>query len=133
MVEFVGVWALVRRFGNIRGWELPEVAILCWLVIDRLLDRRDRGRRLRPVLASDRAGVRPPAAAAAPHRDAGGGGRVRLARLGRWLQAVVILIWGLASAEIPRSPLRVLLLAETMAGATLLFLGVFVATAAIAF
>ena len=27
-VEFVGVWALVHRFGNIRGWELPEVAIL---------------------------------------------------------------------------------------------------------
>ena len=32
-VEFVGVWALVRRFGNIRGWELPEVAILYGLVM----------------------------------------------------------------------------------------------------
>ena len=61
------------------------------------------------------------------------GAEFAFARLGRWLQAAVILVWGLASAGIPWTPLRVLLLAETMAGVTVLFLGVFVATAAITF
>ena len=28
-VEFVGLWALFRRFGSIRSWALPEVA-LCY-------------------------------------------------------------------------------------------------------
>ena len=28
VIEFVGVWALLDRFGNVRGWELAEVAVL---------------------------------------------------------------------------------------------------------
>ena len=54
-------------------------------------------------------------------------------RAGRWLYGVAILTWGLVDAGIAWSPARVLLLAETIAGVTVLFLGVFVATAAVTF
>ena len=133
-VEFVGVWALVHRFGNIRGWELPEVAILYGLVMlgfsmseivgrgfDLFSDQVRRGEFDRLLLRPRHTVLQV------------AGAEFAFARLGRWLQAAVILTWGLASAAIPWSPLRVLLLAETVAGVTVLFLGVFVATAAITF
>src|SRR4051794_25811298 len=31
-VEFVGVWALFARFGQIRGWTLPQIALFYGIV-----------------------------------------------------------------------------------------------------
>lgn len=133
-VEFVGVWALLRRFGNVRGWELPEVAILYGLVmlgfstaemVGRGFDmfyRQVRGGDFDRLLLRPRNTVLQVA-----------GAEFAFARLGRWLQAAVILTWGLAAAAIPWTPARALLLVETAAAVTVLFLGVFVATAAITF
>ena len=28
VVEFLGIWALFDRFGSLRGWTLPEIALL---------------------------------------------------------------------------------------------------------
>ena len=30
--EFFGIWALLLRFGNVRGWTLPEVALFYGIV-----------------------------------------------------------------------------------------------------
>ena len=133
-VEFVGVWALLHRFGNVRGWELPEVAILYGLVMIGFSTAEIVGRGFDLFSHQVRRGefdrllLRP-----RPTVLQVAGAEFAFARLGRWLQAAVILVWGLAAAGIPWSPLRVLLLAETLAGVTVLFLGVFVATAAITF
>lgn len=133
-VEFVGVWALVRRFGNVRGWELPELAVLYGLLmlgfstaemVGRgfdLFSRQVRGGDFDRLLLRPRHTVLQVA-----------GAEFAFARLGRWLQAAVILTWGLAAAAIPWNAARVLLLVETAAAVTVLFLGVFVATAALTF
>ena len=133
-VEFVGVWALLHRFGNVRGWELPEVAILYGLVmvgfstaemVGRGFDtfsRQVRGGGFDRLLLRPRHTVLQVA-----------GAEFAFARMGRLLQAAAILAWGLASAAISWTPARVVLLMETVAGVTVLFLGVFVATAAITF
>ena len=44
VIEFVGIWALFNRFGNLRGWTLPEVALLYGMIevtfaISRMLSR----------------------------------------------------------------------------------------------
>ena len=133
-VEFVGVWALLSRFGNVRGWELPEVAILYGLAMVGFSTAEIVGRGFDLFSHQVRRGdfdrllLRPRHTVLQV-----AGAEFAFARLGLWLQAAVILVWGLASAGIPWTPLRVLLLAETMAGVTVLFLGVFVATAAITF
>ena len=133
-VEFVGVWALLSRFGNVRGWELPEVAILYGLAMVGFSTAEIVGRGFDLFSHQVRRGdfdrllLRPRHTVLQV-----AGAEFAFARLGRWLQAAVILTWGLASAGISWSPLRVLLLAETMAGVTVLFLGVFVATAAVTF
>ena len=133
-VEFVGVWALVHRFGNIRGWELPEVAILYGLVMIGFSTAEIVGRGFDLFSHQVRRGEFDRLLLRPRHTVLQvAGAEFAFARLGRWLQAAVILVWGLASAGIPWSPLRVVLLAETLAAVTVLFLGVFVAIAAITF
>ena len=133
-VEFVGIWALLHRFGNIRGWELPEVAILYGLVMIGFSSAEIVGRGFDLFSHQIRRGEFDRLLLRPRHTVLQvAGAEFAFARMGRWLQAAVILIWGLASAGIPWSPLRVLLLAETLAGVIVLFLGVFVATAAITF
>ena len=133
-VEFVGVWALVHRFGNIRGWELPQVAILYGLVMIGFSTAEIVGRGFDLFSHQVRRGEFDRLLLRPRHTVLQvAGAEFAFARLGRWLQAAVILVWGLASAGIPWSPLRVVLLAETLAAVTVLFLGVFVAIAAITF
>ena len=133
-VEFLGVWALVRRFDNIRGWELPEVAILYGVVMLGFSAAEMIGRGFdlfsRQVRTGgfDRLLLRPRHTVLQV-----AGSEFAFARLGRWLQAAAILAWGLTAASIPWTPARVVLLAETVAGVTVLFLAVFVATAAVIF
>src|SRR4051812_20054077 len=31
-IEFLGIWAMFHRFGNLRGWSLPEVAMLYGMI-----------------------------------------------------------------------------------------------------
>ena len=133
-IEFVGVWALLNRFGNVRGWQLAEVAVLYGLVMVGFSAAEATGRGFDTF-----------------HRQVRGGGfdRVLLRprhtvlqvagadfafhRAGRWLHGAAILVWGLFNAGIAWNPARVILLAEIIAGVTVLFLGVFVAVAAVTF
>ena len=133
-VEFVGVWALVRRFGNVRGWELPEVAVLYGLVMLGFSTAEMVGRGFDTFSSQVRGGEFDRLLLRPRHTVLQvAGAQFAFARLGRWLQAAAILTWGLAVAAIPWTPARVVLLVETAAGVTVLFLGVFVATAALTF
>src|SRR6476661_11295558 len=31
-IEFLGIWSMFSRFGNLRGWKLPEVAMLYGMI-----------------------------------------------------------------------------------------------------
>ena len=133
-IEFVGVWALLDRFGSVRGWQLAEVAVLYGLVILGFASAEMTGRGFdlfsRQVRSGgfDRILLRPRHTVLQV-----AGAEFAFQRIGRWLQGAAILVWGLVNAGIAWNPARVLLLAETIAGVTVLFLGVFVATAAITF
>jgi ABC-2 type transport system permease protein len=133
-VEFVGVWALLDRFGNVRGWELAEVAVLYGLVAVGFSTAEATGRGFdtfhRQVQRGDfdRILLRPRHTVLQV-----AGADFAFHRAGRWLYGAVILVWGLVNAGIAWSPARIILLAETIAGVTVLFLGVFVATAAVTF
>ena len=133
-VEFVGVWALLDRFGNVRGWELAEVAVLYGMVMVGFATAEATGRgfdtfhRLVRGGDFDRVLLRPRHTVLQV-----AGAEFAFHRAGRWLQGAAILAWGLVSAGVAWNPARVLLLVEAIAGVTVLFLGVFVATAAVTF
>ena len=134
-IEFVGVWALLDRFGNVRGWELAEVAVLYGMVMVGFATAEATGRGVRHVpSAGARRRLRPRAAAPAAHGVAGGGAPSSpFTAPAAGCRAPPFSTWGLVGSGIAWSPARVLLLAETIAGVTVLFLGVFVATAAVTF
>ena len=133
-IEFVGLWALLDRFGNVRGWELADVAVLYGLVMVGFSTAEATGRGFdtfhRQVQRGDfdRVLLRPRHTVLQV-----AGAEFAFHRAGRWLNGAAILAWGLFNAGIAWSPARVILLAETIAGVTVLFLGVFVATAAVTF
>src|SRR6476620_10423956 len=31
-IEFLGIWSMFSRFGNLRGWKLPEVAMMYGMI-----------------------------------------------------------------------------------------------------
>ena len=133
-IEFVGVWALLDRFGSVRGWGLAEVAVLYGLVILGFATAEMTGRGFdlfsRQVRSGDfdRVLLRPRHTVLQV-----AGAEFAFHGAGRWLQGTAILIWGLVNADVAWNPARVILLAEAIAGVTVLFLGVFVATAAVTF
>ena len=133
-VEFLGVWVLLSRFGNIRGWDLPEVAILYGLVTIAYVTAELLGRGFDGFSGQIRTGSFDRVLLRPRHTVLQvAGAEFAFARIGRWLQGVTIFAWGLTSASIPWTPARVVLLAETVAGATVLFLALFIATAAVTF
>ncbi len=126
-IEVVAIWALFARFGNIRGWSLPEVALLYGMaqmslalaqsafrgfdVFERVIRRGDFDwLLLRP---------RPTALQVA-------GLEIRLRNLGRLAQGLVVLCWAAYTLGIAWTPLRAGLLAAAILGGACLFAGLFV-------
>ena len=114
-IEFVGVWALLDRFGSVRGWQLAEVAVLYGLVILGFATAEMTGRGFdlfsRQVRSGgfDRILLRPRHTVLQV-----AGAEFAFQRIGRWLQGAAILVWGLVNAGIVWNPARVVLLAETI-------------------
>ena len=133
-IEFAGVWALMHRFGSVRGWELAEVAVLYGLVMVGFATAEATGRGFdtfsRQVRRGDfdRVLLRPRHTVLQV-----AGAEFAFFRAGRWLYGAAILTWGLASADISWNPARLVLLAEAIVGVTVLFLALFIATAAVTF
>jgi viologen exporter family transport system permease protein len=133
-IEFVGIWALFHRFGSLRGWTLPEVALLYGMIevtfaVSHMLTR---GLDTFPSLVSsgnfDRLLVRPRSAVLQLL-----GRELAVRRLGRVVQGVAVLIWAGSAVSITWSPAKALLLLAAMAGGVCLFVGLAVVQATIAF
>ncbi len=133
-VEFCGLWALFWRFGTLRGWTLPEVALLygqatlglslCELLapgldyFDRLVRSGDFDRiLLRPA---------PALVQVAPQE-------LNLMRLGRLAQGAAVLIWAVCRLGLYASPARLGLLAVSITGTCALFCGIRVLQATLCF
>lgn len=133
-VEFLGMWALFDRFGQLRGFSLAEAALLYGMVnvAFALSEMLGRGFKVFDQLVKsgefDRLLVRPRGTAfqvAAQHLE--------LARLGRLVQGLAVLGWALVSLDLLHLTPALTLVGATIVGGACTFLGLFVLQATMAF
>lgn len=134
LMEFVAVWALFDRFKNLRGWTLPEAAILYGMVnvsfalAELVADGFDSFSSMVKTGDFDRLLLRPRSTVLQLM-----GQNLRLMRLGRLAQGFLILLWGAFLLHVEWSPAKLLLLVGSIIGGVFLFIGLFVFQATVAF
>jgi ABC-2 type transport system permease protein len=134
-IEFIGVWALFARFGSIEGWTLGEVAVF-YGVVNFAFAVADTFTRGFDIFGAefirtgnfDRVLLRPRFAAFQLL-----GYEVRLSRLGRLLQAIVVFAIGAGLTHLHFDLRTVGLLAWAVVGGAMLFSGVMMLNATLAF
>ena len=131
--EFLGFVALFQRFGQIRGWDLPHMALFYGIisVAFATAEAAARGFDVFPLLIRggdfDRLLVRPRSAALQVL-----GQEFQLMRIGRWAQAAIVLSWAAWHLDF-WSCANVALLLVAIAGGTCLFSGLFILQATLCF
>lgn len=133
-LEFAGIWAMFDRFGSLRGWRLAEVAVLYGLVsvgfalAEGIGSGFDRFDLLVRHGGFDRLLLRPRATAlqVAAHE-------VRLMRVGRLVQGLLVLGLGAAGLNVRWTPGRLALAASAVLGGACLFYALLVLQAALSF
>jgi ABC-2 type transport system permease protein len=134
-IEFVGVWVLFARFRSIEGWTLGEVAVF-YGVVNFAFAVADTFTRGFDIFGAefirtgnfDRVLLRPRVAAFQLL-----GYEIRLSRLGRLAQAVTVFAIGAWLTHLHFDARTVALLAWAIVGGAVLFSGVMVLTATLAF
>jgi ABC-2 type transport system permease protein len=132
--EFVAVWALFDRFGQVRGWTLPEIALFYGMVSITwaLCDAFGRGFEVFGTMIKegnfDRLLLRPRSTVLQLL-----GQELTLRRAGRLAQGIVVLGYAASAGTIDWSLPRVVLLVASIACGVCAFLGVIVLQATSAF
>jgi ABC-2 type transport system permease protein len=133
-IEFAAIWALFDRFGGLRDWRLPEVALFYGMVhvAFALADAASRGFDMFGYMVRrgefDRLLLRPRSTAfQLAAQD------FQMKRIGRFTQALAVLIWAICALGVRWSLAKALLCAASMAGAACLFYGLIVLQATAAF
>lgn len=122
--EFVGIWALFSRFGNVRGWSLPEVALfyglisITWAVCDAFMRGFDTFGTMVKAGDFDRILLRPRSTVLQLL-----GQEVTLRRVGRLLQGALVLAYAIAELDVAWTPMRVGLLALAILSGVCVFAG----------
>jgi ABC-2 type transport system permease protein len=133
-IEFLGIWALFDRFGTLRGWTLAEVALFYGVVniAFALSEAAARGFDLFPGMVKsgdfDRLLLRPRSTVLQLL-----GRELQLMRVGRILQAAIILGWGSSAVGVEWTLAKAGLLAAAILGGACLFSAIFVLQATLAF
>jgi ABC-2 type transport system permease protein len=133
-IEFIGIWALVDRFGGIRGWTLPEIAFfygmisITWSIADAFGRGFDVFGNTVKYGEFDRILLRPRSTVLQLF-----GQELTLRRIGRLGQGVAVLLYALATLEIVWSPDRIALAFLAVAGGVCLFIGLIILQATSAF
>jgi ABC-2 type transport system permease protein len=133
-LEFLGMWALFDRFGRLRDWSLPEVALFYGIVsiAFALAEAFARGFDTFPGMVKsgefDRVLVRPRSTVLQV-----AGRELQLLRVGRLAQGLVVLLYATAALEVAWSVEKLALLAGAILGGACLFAGLFVLQATMAF
>jgi ABC-2 type transport system permease protein len=133
-IEFLGIWALFSRFGEIRGWTLGEVAFfyglisITWSIADAI----SRGFDVCGVTVKngdfDRVLLRPRSSILQMF-----GHELTLRRMGRFAQGLAILIFAVETLDIAWSGPKIALLALAVVGGVCLFIGLMILEATSAF
>jgi ABC-2 type transport system permease protein len=132
--EFLGIWMLFNRFGSLRGWTLPEVALLYGLisVAFAFADAFGRGFDMFSNLVKsgdfDRLLLRPRSVALQVAAQ-----ELLLTRVGRLSQGIVVLAWALHSLPITWTPEKAAYLLAVIIGGAAMFYGLFVLQATLSF
>jgi ABC-2 type transport system permease protein len=132
--EFFGVWALFDRFKTIRGWSLPQAALLYGMVsvAFALSEAGARGfdtfGRMVKSGDFDRLLLRPRSTALQLL-----GQDLQLMRVGRFAQGMVVLVWAMSRLGAEWTTDKAILLAGSILGGACLFSGLFVLQATLAF
>lgn len=133
-IEFLGILALFHRFGSLRGWSLAEIALFYGVVGIAFALAEALGRGFDTFDGQVKSGdfdrllLRPRSTAfQVAAQD------VQLMRIGRFLQALTVLLWALHALPIAWSPVKALLLLGSIVGGSCLFYGLFVLQATLAF
>ena len=134
VVEFAGIWALFARFGSVRGWTLPEIALfygmisIAWSITDALARGFEVFGSLLKAGDFDRVLLRPRSTVLQLL-----GHELTVRRIGRFAQGACVLGYALANLDVPWDAPRVALLAAAIAGAICVFLGLVILQATTAF
>lgn len=133
-IEFLGIWALFDRFGQVQGWQLPEIALfygsvsIAWALCDALARGFETFGALVKAGDFDRVLLRPRSTVLQLL-----GHELTLRRIGRLTQGGLILGYAIATLDVDWSLPRVLLLVAAIAGGVCMFLGLCVLQATMAF
>jgi len=133
-IEFLGVLILFQRFGSLRGWSLAEVALfygivnIAFAIADAVARGFDLFSRTLRAGDFDRLLLRPRGLVLQL-----AGQELVLRRIGRFAQALAVLLWAAAALHVAWTPARVALLISAMLGGACLFVGLFVLQATLSF
>jgi ABC-2 type transport system permease protein len=133
-IDFFAIWAMFDRFGQIRGWALPEIALFYGMISVSFAVCDGIGRGFDTFSATvkdggfDRVLVRPRSTVLQLL-----GQEVTLRRIGRLVQGGLVLGYAAWGGTIDWTPARAVLLVAAIAGGTCVFLGLLVLQATSAF
>lgn len=133
-IEFAGIWALFDRFGNLRGWSLPEVALLYGMANTAfaLADMFGRGFDSFSTMVKagdfDRLLLRP-----LPTPFQLTAQELVLMRIGRMSCGLLALLWAMAKLGIGWDVGKILLLVFSLLAGACVFFGLFVLQAVFSF
>lgn len=133
-IEFLGIWALFDRFGGIRGWTLPEVALFYGVVnaTFAIADAISRGFDQVAVLIKsgdfDRVLLRPRSTVLQL-----AGQELTMRRIGRFLQGLAVFLWGASALQVDWTVARVALVMGAGFGGICFFYGLFVLQGTLSF
>ena len=133
-LEFLGLWALFDRFGNLKGWTLPEAAFFYGLVnvSFAIADAMARGFDVFGSFVKsgefDRLLLRPRSTVLQL-----AGHELTLRRLGRLAQGLAVFVWAVTMLQLDISIVTFMLLCLAIAGTVALFIGLVIMQAGICF
>ena len=133
-IEFLGIWALFSRFGQIRGWTLAEVAFfyglisITWSIADAVTRGFDVFGSTVKNGDFDRLLLRPRSTVVQLL-----GHELTLRRMGRLAQGFAVLVFALATLDVAWSSPRIALLLLAVVGGVCLFIGLMILEATSAF
>jgi ABC-2 type transport system permease protein len=133
-IEFLGILALFDRFGQIRGWQLPEVALfygmisIAWAICDAMARGFEVMGQIIKAGDFDRVLLRPRSTVLQML-----GYELTIRRVGRLVQGIAVLTYAVIARDVDWNAARVVLLVLAIAGTICVFLGLVVMQATSAF
>jgi len=134
VIEFFGIWVLFSRFGSLQGWTIAEVALFYGMINSAFAISLSIGRGFDSFALQVRGGdfdrtlLRPRTTFLQVL-----GHDFQLLRVGRLMQGIVVLSWGLSNLAIAWTMAKVALLVLAVLGGVLLFTGLLVIQATMCF